>query len=148
MDNDEIKRLIDLLQDTDVTELQIEREGEKLRIKREKFFYPLEPSTSSSAARPRTESAPDAEPEPEEKGMATLTSPIVGIFHRSPSPESPPYVEVGSAVKKGQVLCIVEAMKLMNEIECDTDGIVSKILVEHGEPVEYGQPLFLIESAS
>ena len=83
----------------------------------------------------------------EEKKLATITSPIVGIFHRSPSPESPPFVEVGSTVKKGQVLFIVEAMKLMNEIESDTDGIVSKILVENGQPVEYGEPLFLIEPA-
>lgn len=148
MDHDEIKRLIDLLQDTDVTELQIEREGHKLKIKREKFFYPIEPSTQPPSAKaPPDESTEATAAQPEEKGMTTITSPIVGIFHRAPAPESPPYVEVGAAVKKGQVLCIVEAMKLMNEIECDTDGIVSKILVENGQPVEYGQPLFLIESA-
>lgn len=149
MDHDEIKRLIDLLRDTDVTELQIEREGQKLRIKREKFFYPIEASPQApSASAPQAEALPVKEEQHEEKGMATITSPIVGIFHRAPAPEAPPYVEVGGAVKKGQVLCIVEAMKLMNEIECDTDGIIAKILVENGQPVEYGQPLFLIEAAS
>ena len=83
----------------------------------------------------------------EETKMATITSPIVGVFHMAPSPEANPYVEVGSVVKKGQVLCIVEAMKLMNEIESDTDGTISRILVENGQPVEYGEPLFLIEPA-
>lgn len=148
MELEEIKRLIELLRETDVTELQIEREGTKLKIRREKFL------SSFEAIQPMRQPGPPAgqtRAEKEESAggqtVATITSPIVGIFHRSPSPESPPFVEVGAAVKKGQVLCIVEAMKLMNEIECDTDGIVSKILVENGQPVEYGEPLFLIDPA-
>jgi acetyl-CoA carboxylase biotin carboxyl carrier protein len=81
----------------------------------------------------------------EETRVITVTSPIVGTFFRAPSPEADPFVETGSKVKKGQVLCIVEAMKLMNEIESEVDGVVIKILVDNGQPVEYGEPLFLIE---
>lgn len=145
MDIDEIKGLIELLQETDITELQIERDGSKLKIKREKFLSSFE--TPSSASRPETGAQEVKEAEAEEQKHVSITSPIVGIFHRSPAPEAPPFVEVGSSVKKGQVLCIVEAMKLMNEIESDTDGVISKILVENGQPVEYGEPLFLIEPA-
>ena len=76
-----------------------------------------------------------------------MTSPIVGTFYRSSSPDKPPYVEVGDVVKKGQVLCIIEAMKLMNEIESETAGKIVQVLVENGAPVEYGQPLFVIEPA-
>lgn len=147
MELDEIKQIIELLKDTDITELQIEREGSKLKIKREKFL-------SSFEVMPHTKQPPAAESKEPKKATAeqgklvTITSPIVGIFHRAPSPESPPFVEVGNTVKKGQVLCIIEAMKLMNEIESDTDGIISKILVENGQPVEYGEPLFLIEPPS
>ena len=77
-------------------------------------------------------------------GFVTVTSPIVGTFYRSPSPDADPYVEEGESVKKGQVLCIVEAMKLMNEIESDVTGEIVKILVANGQPVEYGQPLFIL----
>ena len=146
MELDEIKQLIELLKGTDITELQIEREGSKLKIRREKYLSSFE--TISSAKRAEVAAHKETEAEiTEENKLATITSPIVGIFHRAPSPESPPFVETGSAVKKGQVLCIVEAMKLMNEIESDTEGIISKILVENGQPVEYGEPLFLIEPA-
>ena len=146
MELDEIKQLIELLKGTDITELQIEREGSKLKIRREKYLSSFE--AISSAKRSEVAARKETEAEvAEENKLATITSPIVGIFHRAPSPESPPFVETGSTVMKGQVLCIVEAMKLMNEIESDTDGIISKILVDNGQPVEYGEPLFLIEPA-
>lgn len=144
MDHDEIKKLIDLLKDTDITELHIEREGTKFRIKREKYPYSMgavPPPGPPAAERIVTEKGEAAA----EEKLVTISSPIVGIFHRSPSPDAQPYVEIGSAVRKGQVLCIVEAMKLMNEIESDCDGIISKILIENGQPVEYGEPLFMIE---
>jgi acetyl-CoA carboxylase biotin carboxyl carrier protein len=86
-----------------------------------------------------------AETEEEAQRLVTITSPIVGTFYRAPTPEANPFVEVGAKVKKNQVLCIVEAMKLMNEIESEADGIIVKILIENGQPVEYGEPLFLIE---
>lgn len=147
MELDEIKNLIELLQNTDVTELQIERDGAKLKIKREKFFPSFE--TSPSAVKPAAEEVIITKESPaEEPKYATITSPIVGIFHRASAPEAPPFVEVGSPVRKGQVLCIIEAMKLMNEIESDTDGTILQILIENGHSVEYGEPLFRIEPAS
>ena len=147
MEIDEIKQLLELLKDTDITELQIERDGSKLKIKRERFMssFEIAPHVKSAASAAAKEEARKAE---ETQRLATITSPIVGIFHMSPAPEEPPFVEFGSTVKKGQVLCIIEAMKLMNEIESDVDGVISKILVENGQPVEYGEPLFLIEPAS
>ena len=144
MELDEIKKLIDLLKDTDITELQIEREGSKLKIRREKFFsdFNVTPSIRETGVpeqkEPKEETA-------EQQRVVTVTSPIVGMFFRSPSPDAPHFVEEGSIVKKGQALCIIEAMKLMNEIESDTDGVISKVLVENGQPVEYGEPLFLID---
>jgi len=147
MELDEIKNLIELLQNTDITELQIEREGAKLKIKREKFFPSFQ--AAPSIVNPAVEELTASKESPvEEPKYITITSPIVGIFHRSPAPEAPPFVEVGSSVKKGQVLCIIEAMKLMNEIESDTDGTVLQILIENGHSVEYGEPLFRIEPAS
>ena len=147
MDLNEIKELIDLLQDTDVTELSIEKEGSKIKIKKEKYLAAAH--MVPAAPGPVIENADSAkEQAADDSTLATINSPIVGIFHRAPSPESPPFVEVGSTVRKGQVLCIVEAMKLMNEIESDIHGTVSKILVENGHPVEYGEPLFFIEPSS
>jgi acetyl-CoA carboxylase biotin carboxyl carrier protein len=142
MELDEIKKLIELLNGTEVTELQLEREGVKLKIKKEKFLssYEVSPPFAGPA---RTES-PAAVPVDDPR-FVKVSSPIVGLFYSAPSPESPPFADVGTYVKKGQVLCIVEAMKLMNEIESDTDGTVAKVFVENGQPVEYGEPLFLIE---
>ena len=147
MELDEIKHLIELLQETDITELKIEQDGVKVKIKREKFAVPVQASsiTPPSAF---TEAKVERETTEESQKLATMTSPIVGMYYSSMSPEAPPLVEVGSRVIKGQVLCIIEAMKLMNEIECDTSGTISKILVENGQPVEYGEPLFMIEPAS
>ncbi len=143
MELDEIKQLLDLLKDTDITELQVEREGAKIKIKREKFIASWEiPAPAKHVTAPEVK---EIKQEAAETRLLTVPSPIVGIFYRSPSPESPSFVDSGSTVKKGQVLCIIEAMKLMNEIESDVDGTISKILVENGQPVEYGEPLFLIE---
>lgn len=142
MELDEIKQLMELLKDTDITEIQVEREGVKLKIKRDRFMRSFEIEPPVKPVTPLAEIKEETE---ETQRLVTITSPIVGIFHKSPAPEASPFVEVGTAVKKGQVLCIVEAMKLMNEIESDLDGVVSKILVENGQPVEYGEPLFLIE---
>jgi acetyl-CoA carboxylase biotin carboxyl carrier protein len=143
MELDDLKSLIELLKETDITELQVEKEGTKVRIKREKLFAPMEiPHTHKP---PVIQDQILRETEDESQRLITVTSPIVGTFYRSSSPEAQPFVEMGHRVKKGQVLCIIEAMKLMNEIECETDGIVVKALVENAQPVEYGEPLFLIE---
>jgi acetyl-CoA carboxylase biotin carboxyl carrier protein len=143
MELEDLKQLIELLKETDITEIQVEKEGTKVKIKREKFFQSLEIATQRAAS--VNESGIIKEVEDESQRLITVTSPIVGTFYRSPSPEAPIFVETGLRVKKGQVLCIIEAMKLMNEIESEADGILVKALVENGQPVEYGEPLFLIE---
>lgn len=145
MELEDLKELIELLKETDITEIQVEKEGTKVKIKREKFFQTLEIATQK--AQSVQESAIKKEIEDESQRLITVTSPIVGTFYRSPSPEAPIFVETGLRVKKGQVLCIIEAMKLMNEIESEVDGVLVKALVENGQPVEYGEPLFLIEPA-
>jgi acetyl-CoA carboxylase biotin carboxyl carrier protein len=143
MELEDLKQLIELLKETDITEIQVEKEGTKVKIKREKFFQSLD----ISAQRMPSVSEPviNKDIEDETQRLITVTSPIVGTFYRSPSPEAPIFVETGLRVKKGQVLCIIEAMKLMNEIESEVEGILVKALVENGQPVEYGEPLFLIE---
>jgi acetyl-CoA carboxylase biotin carboxyl carrier protein len=145
----QIQELIDLLRRNNLTELEVERQGIRIRVRHEVLVKPTaaslqesapaspqQPIQSASATMPALEGAPS---------FVTVTSPIVGTFYRSPSPDADAYVEEGDTVKKGQVLCIVEAMKLMNEIESEVDGCVVKILVENTKSVEYGQPLFLID---
>jgi acetyl-CoA carboxylase biotin carboxyl carrier protein len=143
MELDDLKDLIDLLKDTDITELQIEKEGTKVRIKRRTTAYPENvPAEEVSAV---AEDRGESEKGEEKESLFTVVSPIVGTFYRSPSPEAPPFVDEGSRVTKGQVLCIIEAMKLMNEIESEFEGVIRKAIVENGQPVEYGEPLFHIE---
>jgi acetyl-CoA carboxylase biotin carboxyl carrier protein len=144
MDLEEIKELLALIKDSDITEILIEKDGTKVKIRREKIIQPFELPVQKKQAQLPTEKI-IIEGEEESQRLITVTSPIVGTFYRAPSPDAEPFVEVGSRVTKGQVLCIIEAMKLMNEIESEVDGIVVKILVENGQPVEYGEPLFLIE---
>ena len=144
MELEDLKNLIELLKDTDITDLQVEKEGTKVRIRREKFFQSIELPQHKPQAGTETVFT---ETEDETQRLITVTSPIVGTFYRSPTPDAPSFVETGLKIKKGQVLCIIEAMKLMNEIESEADGIVVKALVENGQPVEYGEPLFLIEPA-
>ena len=148
----QIQQLADLLKRNHLTELEIERSGMRIRIRHEP---PVRTTTSHSVEAVHTQSstpgaAPTAQTRPsaETDGQVTITSPIVGTFYRSPSPDADPYVEEGDYVKKGQVLCIVEAMKLMNEIESEADGRITKVLAESTKPVEYGQPLFLIDPSA
>lgn len=139
MELDDLKGLMELLKDTDITELQFEKDGVKVKIKREKLLSSIELS------KPVITQEKPAEILEETQRLITVTAPIVGTFYRSPSPDAVAFVEAGTKVKKGQVLCIIEAMKLMNEIESDVEGVVVRILVENGHSVEYGEPLFLIE---
>ncbi len=141
MEFEDLKEIIELLKETDITELQLEKDGTKVKIKRERILSPVEVPVQKFGSL-YEKSTSEIE---EEARLITVTSPIVGTFYQAPSPESPPFVEVGSRVKKGQVVCIIEAMKLMNEIESEFDGVIVKILVENGQPVEYGEPLFLLE---
>jgi len=152
----EIKELIEVLKDTDVTELELEKSGTRVKIKKGAEnrppvlvehvtpAMPHEPAPLPAPV-PRLQSAADAAVEDVKKNYVVVTSPIVGTFYRSPSPETAVYVEVGDVVKKGQILCIIEAMKLMNEIEAEVSGKVVEIVVENAQPVEYGEPLFHIE---
>ncbi len=143
MEIEDIKALLELLKETDVTELELEKEGSKVKITRGRFYAAIEMPQQGPgpAAPPQLKHVEEAGTE----RLVTVTAPLVGTFYRASSPEAPAFVEVGTIVKKGQVLCIVEAMKLMNEIESEADGVIVKALVENGQPVEYGEPLFLIE---
>lgn len=155
----ELKELIEMLRNTDISELEIERSGVKVRLRKggDVTFHPAMPrmeyppsaivaptlvESERSAVEPATAPVP-----PAAANQIRVTSPIVGTFYRSSSPEKPVYVEGGDIVKKGQILCIIEAMKLMNEIESEAAGKVVQVLVENGQPVEYGQALFVIEPA-
>jgi acetyl-CoA carboxylase biotin carboxyl carrier protein len=147
--NKQIQEMIDLLKRNHLTELEIERAGVRIRVRHEVGVKTVAAAVSepgpSVAPIPSQQTLPVSAPVEDASGQITITSPIVGTFYRSPSPDADPYVEEGDYVKKGQVLCIVEAMKLMNEIESEVDGRVTKILVESTKPVEYGQALFLID---
>jgi acetyl-CoA carboxylase biotin carboxyl carrier protein len=147
MDLRKIKTLIDLVQESGIAELEITEGEEKVRISRH-GTAPAAPQYIQSAPAQIVAPAATAAAVPAaavEPAGHTLKSPMVGTFYRSPSPGASSFIEVGAAVTKGQTLCIIEAMKLLNEIESDAAGVVKAILVENGQPVEYGQPLFIIE---
>lgn len=164
LDVEFVRELIAAVDDSGIDTLEINRGGTRIRISKTpvQAAVPIEVAPAPSfaappaaaaataaapvagaAAPPEPEAAP---PEPETK-LIDVTSPMVGTFFRAPAPEAPPYVEIGSHVSKGQTLCILEAMKLMNELEAEVDGVVREILAENADPVEYGQVLFRIEPA-
>ncbi len=147
MDLRKLKTLIDLVSESNVSELEITEAEGKVRIVKSSGVPMLyqQPGVTLMAA--PTVTAPAAVPEPAAAVPAghAVKSPMVGTFYRSSSPGSNPFVEVGSVVKEGDTICIIEAMKILNEIEADKSGTVSKILSENGQAVEYGQPLFMIE---
>ena len=150
MDLRKLKKLIDLVQESGIAELEITEGEEKVKIVKggEATVTPVAPAPAPSAAAPAAAPGPvalaAAAEEPAQPGHA-LKAPMVGTFYRSASPEAKPFVEVGQNVKAGETVCIIEAMKLMNEIEADATGMIKAILVENGQPVEYGQPLLIIE---
>ncbi len=145
----EIHELIAILTEQNLTEIEVERQDLRIRVRRE-FAAASRPAGSPvSVPAPRPgQATSEAAVESTARGSSplfTVTSPMVGTFYRSPSSDADPYVEEGSVVSKGQVLCVVEAMKLMNEVESEADGRIVKVLVENGMGIEYGQPLFVIE---
>jgi acetyl-CoA carboxylase biotin carboxyl carrier protein len=149
-----LRGLIDAVDDSGIDSIEINRAGTRIRIAKTPPPAPLAagaPAVSSvvtSAPAPAAIAQAPAEPAVAAAPASNFTdvkSPMVGTFYRAPAPEAPPYVEVGSTVKKGQTLCILEAMKLMNELESEVDGVVREVLVENSDPVEYGQVLFRIE---
>ena len=162
MDVEKLKAIVAALEGTDITRFDYRNGEERLLIRRgheavythvaaptvQTVAAPAGATTPMPMAGPAAAAAPGA-PAAEEKPAAPgviVTSPFVGTFYRAPSPEAPPFVELGQQVKKGQTLCIVEAMKLMNEIEAEVAGRVAEIFVENGQPVEFGEPLFRIET--
>jgi acetyl-CoA carboxylase biotin carboxyl carrier protein len=172
MNLEEIKELIALMRKHRISEIDLEQKGSKVRIVAESSrpqvaepapaapmptHYYLAPG-AEAVARPQAapapapqapapQPAPEAEPAQEKlpSNLLEVKSPMVGTFYRAPAPDAPPYVEVGSSIHKDSVLCIIEAMKLMNEIKAEVQGRIVKVLVENGQPVEYNQPLFLVE---
>ena len=164
MDLEQLKQILNLVREHELSEIEIEHEGLRLKIRKNGAGPPIValpaasavpvaiPSTPPAALSPAAaasstpsvqagEAAPEADVE-----LAVVKSPIVGTFYRSPEPGAPSFVEIGSTVKKGQVLCIIEAMKLMNEIDSEYDGEVANIYVENGQPVQYGERLFAIRT--
>jgi acetyl-CoA carboxylase biotin carboxyl carrier protein len=163
MEIEDIRKIVELMAENDVVELEMEDRKGKIRLVRGNHHAPT-PVTMVSAQAPLPQMTPvavQAIPSPlsanisltqvsrvedasEDQGMK-ITSPMVGTFYRAPSPDAKPYVEIGTVVEKGDVVCIIEAMKMMNEIQAESSGRVSKILVDNGQPIEYEQPLFLLE---
>ncbi|MEA3117660.1 MAG: acetyl-CoA carboxylase biotin carboxyl carrier protein [Paraburkholderia sp.] len=155
MDLRKLKTLIDLVSESGISELEVTEGEGKVRIVKNAPPVYVQPSTSYAPQLPATapaaggaqpvEAAATAVPAaaPDHQGHI-VKSPMVGTFYRAPSPGADPFAQVGDSVKEGQTICIIEAMKLLNEIECDKTGVVKEILVENGQAVEYGQPLFVI----
>ena len=149
MDIRKIKKLIELLEESDVEELEIQEGDDSVRISRRRehasVTYAPQPmhAPQPQAAAPAPAAEPAA-PEPQAPSGHAVNSPMVGTFYRAPSPTAASFVEVGQTVKAGDVICIVEAMKMMNQIEADKSGTVTEILVENGQPVEFDQPLVII----
>ncbi|MCS6937471.1 MAG: acetyl-CoA carboxylase biotin carboxyl carrier protein [Candidatus Bipolaricaulota bacterium] len=141
MDVQEIRQLIEIFERSSLSELVLERGGARLTLKRE--GTPTAASVNLPVAAPSPPAPAPAPSAPPTDGY-TIKAPLVGTFYRRPAPNEDPYVEVGDRVEKGDIVCIIEAMKVMNEIKTDQAGIVEKILVEDGKPVEYGQPLILL----
>ena len=152
MDLAYVKKVLKLVEESDVNEIELEEKGVRIRISKHANnaapFYQMAPQVYSGAAPSASAAPPAQEPAPvAAKSYLEVKSPIVGTFYRAPAPDAANYVEVGQNIELGGVLCIVEAMKLMNEIESDVAGKIVKVCVENGKPVEYNQVLFLVEAA-
>ena len=153
MDFKKIKKLVSLVETSDISSLSVEEDNLKVEIKRELNTAPVIQTTlpaptplQQPIAQPEASQAPPPPAEPAKNSNLTeIKSPMVGTFYESPNPESPAFVTVGKSVSKGDIICIVEAMKLFNEIESEVDGIIKEICVKNGDPVEFGQPLFLVQ---
>ena len=151
MDLRKLKTLIDLVSESGVAELEITEGEDRVRIVNRNGAAPVQVHQPVTVAQPMPvpvpapEAAPAPAPAAPQQTGTPLTSPMVGTFYRAPSPGADPFVKVGDTVKKGQVVCIIQAMKLLNEVEADMDGTVKEVCVENGQPVEFGQSLFIIE---
>lgn len=146
MDLRKLKKLIDLVEESGIAEIEVTEGEEKVRITRTTAVsHAVYAAPAPAPVAPVAPASPAAAPAPALNTANAQKSPMVGTFYRAPSPTSPAFVEVGQTVKEGDTLCIIEAMKLMNEIEAEKSGVIKAILVENAQPVEYGEPLFIIE---
>ena len=158
MDIKQIQELVKLINKTSIGEITIEEDGRKITIKQKKdpvqnivattstqSFTPQASAATSAAPAAAAPAAPKAESSTKQENLVTIKSPMIGTFYRQPGPDKPIFVNVGDEVSPGKVVCIIEAMKLFNEIESDIKGKIVKVLVEHSSPIEYDQPLFLID---
>lgn len=142
----EIEKLVYLLEKSGILEIEVtDFWGRKVRISKSSSHALTSQVQKASVSVEKKKELPEEKPQEQKENLVKIRSPIVGTFYRASSPDSPPYVEVGDVVKPGQVVCIIEAMKLMNEIESEVDGTLTKIFIENGKPVEYGQRLFAIQ---
>jgi acetyl-CoA carboxylase biotin carboxyl carrier protein len=153
IDYEEIARLVNFLEEKNLTQFELEVGNFRIKISRAAVPTPVfekaaAPASSSLAANGRAPFPAGTEPEESADNLQYITSPMVGTFYRAPDPSSTPFVDIGDDVKKNQTLCIIEAMKLMNEIESDVEGVIKEIYAENGKPVEYGQKLFAIQPVS
>ncbi|WP_412478691.1 acetyl-CoA carboxylase biotin carboxyl carrier protein [Azonexus sp. IMCC34839] len=151
MDLRKLKKLIDLVQESGISELEVTEGEEKVRIAKHvggvmapMQQYAMPAAMPMAGGAPAAASSVDLDDEDDLPAGHVVKAPMVGTFYRAPSPGAEAFVQIGSTVKKGDTLCIIEAMKLLNEIESDADGVVKAILLENGEPVEFGEPLFVI----
>ncbi|WP_456377782.1 acetyl-CoA carboxylase biotin carboxyl carrier protein [Thiolapillus sp.] len=144
MDIRKVKKLIELLETSDIAEIEIHEGEESVRISRHGTLPPAPAAAAPAAAAASTPAEEEKEPEPELEGHI-IHSPMVGTFYRAPNPGAKPFINEGQSINAGDTLCIIEAMKILNQIESDKTGKVKRILVENGQPVEYNQPLFIIE---
>ena len=146
MELDDIRKLIDLMEERGLAELELKNRLGEVRLVRNSArpVQATEPVASPPVAPVDAPASNPVSPEPVEPGLA-IRSPMVGTFYRAPNPDAEPYIEIGSVVEKGAVVCIIEAMKMMNEIQAEQRGRVTRVLVENAEPVEYEQPLFVLE---
>jgi acetyl-CoA carboxylase biotin carboxyl carrier protein len=149
MDPKNLKRIVELMNQHDLAEVEIEEEGRRLRIRKTEARvqaapFAAAPAPAAPAAAPGA-LAPEAPPPPVTENLHTIKAPMVGTFYRSPSPEADSYADVGSRVSQESVVCILEAMKVMNEIKAECSGEIVKVCVQNGEAVEYDQPLFLVK---
>ena len=148
---DEIKQLLEVVREHELSEFELERDDFKIRIRRQtgSQVVTLAAPVAPAAPAPQSSTAPPAPPSGDDESeieFAVVKSPIVGTFYRSPEPDAASFVEVGDAVRKNQVLCIIEAMKLMNEIDSEYEGEIANVYVENGQPVQYGERLFAIRT--
>ncbi|MEQ9011071.1 acetyl-CoA carboxylase biotin carboxyl carrier protein [Algiphilus sp.] len=151
MDIRTIKKLIELLEQSGIAELEVQQGEESVRISRHGSQVAVAPAAAAPAAAAAPSSPAPAPVEPPaataDHHANTMRAPMVGTFYRAPAPGAQAFVDIGQTVRAGQTLCIIEAMKMLNQIEADRDGVISQILVDNGEPVEYDQPLFVIDPA-